>query len=106
MAMDNMTPQNQPREEGNVLDSLRGDGGNNPDASDPLETVKSFAMALFTLGVITAGAGAGIEVLSNGLEGGIDIPTPDLALNQPDLNPGPELGQAMSGPAGPTGMAG
>lgn len=104
MAMDSVAPQDQSLEEGSILDSLRGDGGENPDASDPLEALKDFGMALFTFGVVKAGLESGFEVLSNGLEGGIDIPTPELAINQPVFNPDIELGQTMSGPTGPTGL--
>lgn len=71
----------EPQQEGNILDSLFGDGTKSQDASDPLRTVGDF----FNVSVAIGAAGAILnigemapDILSNSMDGGLDglQPTP------------------------------
>lgn len=91
----NNEPQKQ---EGNMMDSVFGDGTKPNNASDPLETVRGFFGTLFTFGagaaVLNIAEGAG-EVISNALGGGLEVgaapalntPTPALNVDMGIKNP-------------------
>lgn len=92
-----MSTENEPKKpEGNLLDSLRGDGSKNPDASDPLRTVGAFLGLSIGLGALNAGldiAGQISDTFQNGMnsflshtsEGGIGVPA--ATVNAPALAP-------------------
>tara|TARA_B100001989_G_scaffold198092_1_gene146701 strand:+ start:721 stop:1044 length:324 start_codon:yes stop_codon:yes gene_type:complete len=65
--------EQQPREEGNILDMVFGDGGKNPDESSPLKTVQSFFNTFLAFGAVDFVLGEGADILSKGLDGGVDI---------------------------------
>ncbi len=55
------------------IDTIFGDGTPSQDASDPLATLGRFANTAIAFGAGAAILGGGIEVLSNGVDGGMDM---------------------------------
>lgn len=75
-----------------IMDTLFGDGTPSQDASDPLATLGRFANTAIAFGAGVAVLGGSIEVLSNGVDGGMDMggggaPATDMSANVTFSNP-------------------